>query len=191
MLFGRKAGGAVCCNGYRVWACNKGSDFFCNISLLITVQPHALCPLFPLFRIWASRYGSSGAPFPGAGGKLSPWESQAARKVTHPSSPPQPPLVTIKVKNVSLPCSLRPLSELLATLPPLPRKPHMWVISPHPQGVRVVSSAWRSRSNFNQGGLPLLCRTSTKVIKSVSEIGGWLRGGTRKSFLSIYVWIIC
>lgn len=45
-LFGRKDGGAICCNGYRGWVYNKDSDFFCNISLLVTVKPPR--PLSPL-----------------------------------------------------------------------------------------------------------------------------------------------
>ena len=49
MLFGRKDGGAICCNGYRVWLYNKDSDFFCNISLLITVKPPR--PLSPLLSV--------------------------------------------------------------------------------------------------------------------------------------------
>lgn len=190
-LFGRKDGGAICWNGYRVWVYNKDSDFFCNVSLLITVKPPRPSSLFS----FCSSYGQANTKvqeLPSlvlAGSSVH--ESQAACKDAHPSSPPQSPLITINVQNVPFPCSLRPLSDLLATPPPLPRKPHMWVTSPHPHGVCVASSAWRSRSSFGQGGPPLLCRTPTKVIKRVSEIGGWPRGGTRKSFLSIYVWIIC
>lgn len=181
-LFSRKDGGAICWNGYRVWVYNKDSDFFCNVSLLISVKPPG--PSSPFS--FCSANGQADTKVQ----ELPSFASQAARKDAHPSSPPQSPLITINVQNVSFPCSLRPLSDLLATPPPLPRKPHMWVISPHPHGVCVASLAWRSRPNFGQGGPPLLYRTSTKVIKRVSEIGGWLRGGTRKSFLSIYVWII-